>query len=105
MKFTLVFDTPEHMDASYGLVFIPSPQWVRGEREVALNPTATNTPHYVPGLLRTLLDTEEFERAGQRVVVVVHEVGNGSPDDLKTLLQDLREEGFDPVLAHMQTPN
>jgi hypothetical protein len=34
MKFTIVFPSEEHIDRSYGLVFIPSPVWVLGDRKL-----------------------------------------------------------------------
>ena len=43
MKFTVVFASSDSTDLSYGLVFIPCPAWVRGNRVILnLNP---ENPH------------------------------------------------------------
>lgn len=96
MKFTVVFGSHESYDLSYGLVFIPSPCWVKaGEVLVNLNP---ESPHYQLGSVRKLLEKEEASAAlatgPRRCVVVIHDVGNGSSEDLDRLEMDLRQQGF-----------
>lgn len=94
MKFTLVFSSPEAIDLSYGLVFIPSPVWMQGEREILnLNP---EHPDYRLGSFRRLLECEPIVRKLFRhsCVLVVHHEGLGTDMDLHTLLDDLQGEGF-----------
>lgn len=101
MHFTLVFSGPEHRDLSYGLVFIPCPVWVAGDREV-LNLDPSN-PHLQPGAVARLLEKEALgpllTEGPRRCVVVIHPEGNGSEADLATLLQDLGAERFAVSLA------
>jgi hypothetical protein len=95
MKFTVVFSTKnESEDLSFGLVFIPSPVWIQGRREIInLNP---ENPHYQMGSVRELLIhiPAISDRANNRCSVVTHQVGNGSEADLNMLLEDLKAEGF-----------
>lgn len=95
MHFTVVFSGQESRDLSYGLVFVPCPIWIRGEREILnLHP---DNPHYQRGDLRRLLDEETVvpNLEGQRqAVIVVHPSGHGSSADLASLQEDLRAEGF-----------
>ena len=102
MKFTVVFASNDSTDLSYGLVFIPCPAWVRGEKVVLnLNP---ENPHYQPGSVKKLLTAERI--SGQRrseveraCTVVVHTNGHGSWPDLQALISDLKAEGFRVNLA------
>lgn len=101
MHFTLVFSGPEQRDLSYGLVFIPCPVWVTGDREVLnLNP---ENPHLQSGAVARLVEQESLEsllaKGPRRCAVVIHPEGNGSEADLATLLQDLSAEGFTVSLA------
>ena len=63
MKFTVVFASNDSTDLSYGLVFIPCPAWVRGEKVVLnLNP---ENPHYQPGSVKKLLTVERISGQGE----------------------------------------
>jgi hypothetical protein len=97
MHFTVVFDSHESYDLSYGLLFLPCPVWVRGEQEV-INLHYEN-PRYQRGDLRPLLDKEPIlsNLAGshRQAALVVHSSGDGTPDDLASLQEDLRSEGFE----------
>ena len=95
MRFTVIFDSAEDQDHSFGLVFIPSPVWVHGARQILnLNP---EEPRYKMGSVRELLEEERIEsRIGlpRRSVVVAHPSGNGTFEDLAVLIRDLEFEGF-----------
>jgi hypothetical protein len=94
MKFTLVFHADESTDVSYGLLFIPCPVWVQGDREVVnLNP---ERPDYRPGSLRRLLETEGVlsRLEDRRCALVIQPSGYGSDQDLQVLIDDLAAEGF-----------
>ena len=101
MHFTLVFSGPEHRDLSYGLVFIPCPVWVAGDREV-LN-LDSKSPHLQAGAVARLVKKEAIEplleKGPRRCAVVIHPEGNGTEADLATLLQDLSAERFTVSLA------
>jgi len=96
MHFTLVISAPEDRDFSFGLVFVPSPVWVQGRRQV-LNLTP-ETPHYQPGGVRRLIEAEalaaDLEGDRRHAALIVHPDGNGSAEDLRALQQDLHAEGF-----------
>jgi hypothetical protein len=97
MKFTVVFRSTESTDLSYGLVFIPCPTWVRGDRKIlTLNP---ENPHYQPGSVRRLLNEQGITLPRKAeppppCTVVIHPGGHGDWSDLQALLQDLRGEHF-----------
>jgi hypothetical protein len=103
MRFTLIIDAHEDRDLSYGLVFIPSPVWVQGSRQVVnLNP---ENPHYERGGVKRLLSAERItgpEGRGKRCVVVAHREGHGTFSDMVEIVSDLEEEGFSVTL--LQTP-
>jgi hypothetical protein len=97
MRFTLNFadDVMEGQDLSYGLVFVPTPVWVRGADRVAV-PDATQ-PGYQTGHLESLLVADPKIRAlgqNRRATILVHQVGYGTREDLGLLVQDLEKGGF-----------
>ena len=98
MKFTVTFNSHESADMSYGLVFIPSPVWVQGCREII--PLDTADPHYQQGGLRKLLNRELFLRSlpEKTCSVTIHPHGHGCEADLQTLLHDLGQEGYTVTL-------
>jgi len=103
MRFTLIIDSSEDRDLSYGLVFIPSPVWVQGTREIVnLGP---ENPHYRRGGVKRLLAAERIQFSAQpakRCVVVAHPEGHARADDMVELISDLEDEGFAVTL--LQTP-
>lgn len=103
MKFTVVFESHESHDKSYGLVFIPCPVWVRGKEEIVnLHPSS---PNYTEGDLQPLLAREfenvYIEQENKTAVVVVHPTGNGNEDHLNILLDDLGKAGFKTHVIRM----
>ena len=100
MYFTLMFaDAAEGPSRTYDLVFHPCPIWMRGEK--ALVTPDPSSPHYNLGHLRFLIDLEDLgsiKFLSSAVTVSVHYNGNGTDEDLETLLEDLRNENYDPVL-------
>ena len=103
MRFTLIIDSSDDRDLSYGLVFIPPPVWVQGKRQILnLNP---ENPHYQRGGVKRLLAAERIEFSPERkkkCVVVAHPEGHARADDMVELLHDLEDEGFSVTL--LQTP-
>ena len=98
MKFTVVFNTHESFDHSYGLVFIPCPCWINGGSDILINLNPEN-PHYQLGSVAKLLKIENFTESyglsdKRECIVVVHPTGHGSKLDLETLVKDLTQEGF-----------
>jgi hypothetical protein len=90
MRFDVVFETTEDVSATYGLVFIPSPVWVQGRRQlINLNP---ESPAYQSGGVRRLLAKEDI--TSRACTLVIHPEGNGTVDDLLVLLSELRHEGM-----------
>jgi hypothetical protein len=84
---------------SYWLVFIPSPVWVQGTRQIVnLSP---ENPHYRRGGVKRLLAAERIQfdaKAVKRCVVVAHPEGHARADDMVKLLADLEDEGFSATL-------
>jgi hypothetical protein len=95
MKFTVVFESNESYDLSYGLVFIPCPVWIQGKREIInLNP---EYPEYKFRSIKRLIEKEgikEYLLKNKKCVVVVHKEGHGTQKDFENLTKDLEEEGF-----------
>lgn len=96
MHFTVVFDSHEPHDLSYGLAFKPCAVWIEGEREIAT--PLREYRGYKPGYLTTLLKKEQIEQRlatdSRAAILVVHEDGHGSDDDLRSLRDDLTSAGF-----------
>jgi hypothetical protein len=72
---------------------------MRGEK--ALVTPDPSSPHYNLGHLRFLIDLENLgsiKFLSSAVTVSVHYNGHGTDEDLETLLEDLRNENYDPVL-------
>jgi hypothetical protein len=97
MHFTVVFDSHESHDLSYGMVFTPCAAWIEGERTIAI--PHPHYPNYKRGDLKVLLEATQLEQrlaSGSRsATVVVHEAGHGSDDDLRNLHDDLTAAGFE----------
>lgn len=96
MKFTVVFETHDRVDLSYGLLFVPTPFFVRGAQVVLnLNP---QQKEYQLGSAARLINQEQIMRALPETIracaVIVHPIGSGTIKDLETLVKDLRSEGF-----------
>jgi len=103
VHFTVVFESPESCDNSFGLVFTPCPVWVRGETDlINLHP---ENPHYLKGDLIPLIKSGFMNRSliqDEKVaVVVVHSTGHGTEDYLSLLLDDLESEGFTVEIVHL----
>jgi len=97
MHFEITFRDSQALDThhSYGLVFIPSAVWVKGNHQL-LN-LSTPGPDYELGGVKKLLDEEGLNHLasnGSEVVVVVNNIGHGSATDLKTVKDDLKANGF-----------
>ncbi len=82
-------------DYSYGLVFIPCPVWIKGDKEILnLNP---KRPTYQLGSIKKLIKKENISNKfpyAKSAYVIVHPIGHGSIADFSTLLKDLQSEGF-----------
>ena len=94
MYFTLLFPNGEGPTHIYELVFHPCPVWMKGDKQIVVpNPS---TPNYEKGHLNILFEKEKsLNLSGTKVGLVCHDVGHGTKEDLETLLDDLRSEGFD----------
>ena len=110
MNFTLIFGSSpeaELLDRSgqavepnvYSLKFEPCPIWRYGERWEVV-PDGSN-PRYAMGHLRHLLNRANFDADSadsNSVYVFCHFGGHGIPEDLELLEEDLKSEGFDPLI-------
>ena len=103
MKFTVVFPSHESQDLSFGVVFIPCICWVRGDR-VLQNPHR-NAPHYRKGDLQCFFQetgvSRSLDKSHKKVVVLAHQIGDGTEKDLELLQEDLWEAGFEPTLVRI----
>lgn len=96
MHFTVVFDSQESCNASFGMVFIPCAAWVRGGDEISV--AHRDRPGYERGDLSTLTQSTSFKilqpfMSGE-VVVVVHGSGHGTEADLANLKHDLKDAAY-----------
>lgn len=94
MRFTVVFESVnEDEDYSYGLVFAPTPIWVKGE-EWLINMNQTG-PEYKEGGIRQLINRELLSgKIENTCLILIHEKGYGTINDLEVLCNDLKREGF-----------
>lgn len=104
MKFTVVFHSHEACDLSFGLVFIPCPAWIRGEKEIInLNP---DDPAYHAGGVQRLLEHENIEglllEGSRACLLVVHDGGYGTQQDFERLRADLENAGFSVAVHRMR---
>lgn len=95
MKFTVVFKGYESLDLSFGLVFAPCPIWIRGD-EIVIKADSRDS-HYQLGSIKKLIETEGLQSKllEKKAVVIGHGIGYGCESDLKGLIKDLRNEGFE----------
>ena len=105
MKFTIIFPSHESCDFAYGLVFIPCPMWVQGNRHIInLN---RDRPNYELGSVKRLIEHEEIlpwnDEDSAKCVIIVHHTGHASEKCLATLKSDLRNEGFDIDVVHLSS--
>jgi len=95
MNFTVKFINGSDTESlTFDLVFTPSPVWMQSQREIIqLNP---ESPKYQAGSLRILMHQVPVlaHLQNKECTVFVHESGNGSKEDLKTLVTDLKSHGF-----------
>ena len=96
MHFTIVFESHESSDLSYGLVFIPCPVWMKGGQElINLHP---QNPNYERGDLTPLLNKERVKskiaKGIKNAVVIIHNTGHGTEKHLSNICADLKESGF-----------
>jgi len=97
MHFTVLLrsDMSREHNFSFGLVFVPCPVWVRGNEQLLV--PDPSTPQYQLGSLGKLLGHEELGaklEGARSAVVVIHDGGLGTSDDLTALVEDLEKEGF-----------
>ena len=96
MKFTLVFPSEEAEDLSIAALFTPCLTWYEGQREL-LNPHPED-PGYRRGDLQRLFADEILAKriAGhsKKVVLVAHNNGHGTEQNLTDLTADLSELGY-----------
>ena len=83
-------------DFSYGLVFIPTPVWTKGNAHLLnLNP---GRPDLRLGSIGQLIKQEHLGdrlKGGKQAIILVHPLGHGTIADLVTLQRDLLEEDFE----------
>ncbi|GIM29741.1 hypothetical protein CPJCM30710_24070 [Clostridium polyendosporum] len=95
MKFTVVFKSYQSLDLSFGLVFAPCPIWIKGD-EIVVNINPKDS-HYQLGSVKKLIEVESLQSKllEKKAVVIGHGTGYGCESDLKELIKDLRNEGFE----------
>ena len=103
MNFTLVFPSGESTELSVAMMFIPCAAWVEG-RNTLIVPNR-ETPHYELGYLRVLLDlpsiVARIYESHKQLILIIHDVGHGSSDDLAKLLLDCKNEGYSTQIVRM----
>lgn len=112
MHFTVIFEGDPGDNWAYGLSFLPSPIWLKqgsGEPDFHLTSEVSQpaestlnylrilptTPDLEPGAVQALLDHElglaEAVHTTGRAVIVTHDGGHATSEDLQTLADDLRQ--------------
>lgn len=96
MKFTIIFNSHESYDFSYGLVFIPCPVFIQGKKQIInLN---SESPEYKIGSIKRLIDlekiNEKLSQKNKKSLIIIHQEGQGTQQDLENLKKDLEQEGF-----------
>ncbi len=116
MHFTVIFEGEGGENWAYGLAFLPSPVWLKqGSGDVTLNDGLPHgdalgipgnylkvieplTPTLQPGSVQQLLDHEPglatAIRTQHRAVIVTHDGGHASDQDLNVLTRDLESHGL-----------
>ena len=104
MYFSLLFDS-EEPPRTYDLLYIPSPVWMKDEKEV-LNLGFGG--YYELGGIEKLLKKEEAyfdNRYRGHVGIIIHETGLGEAKCLALLIQDLINNDFMPKIQFGQSGN
>ena len=85
----LVSDETCDVNLSYGLVFIPTPTWVRGCEYI---PQYGKGPKYIPGEVSRLIKSEKIGKYlyghNPKAIIRVDKIGHGTSKDLKDLIFD-----------------
>jgi hypothetical protein len=98
MHFTLVFSSHESYDLTVSLTFEPCPMWRRGGKLV-LNPHP-EFPEYREGDSSEVMHVlggdflDGLSLKHRKILVVKHDDGHGTTQDLKLLLNDIANSGF-----------
>lgn len=104
MNFTLVFPSHEGSVLSVGLLFIPCAAWVEGNKILVV--PNQETPHYQQGSLSKLLKLASFaprlEGRAKNIVIVVHDIGHGTAEDLNSLTADCKKERYSIQIIYLR---
>ena len=98
MHFSIILNKQSNSEQNlaYGLVFIPAPVFVKGNKKL-MNIHPTTTPKYKIGSIRNLLEKENLDfqlNENNEAVIAVRDIGHGTERDLNYLKYDLEANGF-----------
>lgn len=101
MHFTIHLrgDNTYEEDHSYGLVFIPNPKWIQGDRIVL--DMKSEEPGYRMGSVKALLKAVGVFRKLAKplsATILVHQIGLGTKTDYMNLIADLEKAGFETTI-------
>ena len=105
MYFSLLFDS-EEPPRTYDLLYIPSPVWMKDEKEV-LN-LGFGGYYELGGIEKLLQKEEEYFNNILRpdiVEIIIHEDGHGEAKCLALLILDLIENDLIPIIQFGQSGN
>jgi hypothetical protein len=97
MKFTIILPP----DLAMGMIFAPCIIWTIGSKKF-WNPHREN-PHYLPGDFQKLIEKisttrrlhwDASGRSGEKIFIIVHEIGHGTEAYLENLLLDIKATGY-----------
>ena len=88
MQFTFVFESKVGQNLSYLLCFIPCPVWKKGNKDI-INPHP-EFPHFKVGDIKSLLEKENLSDI-KNAVLVIHESGHATKDDLLNIHIELEQ--------------
>ena len=86
---------------SYGLVFIPSPVWISGDKVVSRLNQNISSPDYKIGSVKKLIKSQDlynYLNSDLEAVIVIRDLGHGTKNDLNMLQEDLCNEGFKVII-------
>ena len=98
MTFSILLNNQSNSEQNiaYGLVFIPAPVFVKGNKKL-MNIHPTTTPNYKLGSIKNLLEKENLNfhlDENNEAIISLRDIGHGTKKDLKYLKFDLEANGF-----------
>ena len=98
MHFNVRFtsDDTYEKNFSYGLVFVPTPVWIKGSQKLII--INNGGPKYKKGGVIQLIKEEKLDKylvsKNPRAIISIDKIGHGNTKDLNVLIDDLTDNGI-----------